>query len=175
MDWVRNFGVRIADVFGGRFTLTWSWSLGTGYSVEPKLQDVMTLERTTFTDQSTIGELHIDGELFCCTLEDTCRKGPKIDGKTAIPMGRYKVIIDHSERFNRDMPHVLDVPGFEGIRIHSGNTAADTEGCILLGMRTGENVIYDSRLAYDKFFVLLKERLAKGPVYLAVIGGGKTV
>lgn len=136
--------------------------------------DIITVERTIFTDKSTIGELHIDGDLFCHTLEDTCRKkGVKVDGKTAIPMGRYEVVIDHSTRFDRDMPHLLDVPGFEGIRIHAGNTSEDTEGCILLGMRHGDDVLYDSRSAYDKFFALLKDRLAKGPVHISVVGGGR--
>lgn len=154
---------------------TFSISLSTKWTgyMEPNLMDTITVERTTFTDESTIGELHIDGDLFCYTLEDTCRKGPKIAGQTAIPMGKYGVIIDYSERFGKEMPHILDVPGFEGIRIHSGNTSKDTEGCILLGMRTGPNTIYDSKLAYDKFFGILKERLAKGPVYIAVVGGGR--
>ena len=152
-------------------TIPFRWN---GYTMSnPPMPDIITVERITFTDKSTIGELHIDGDKFCSTLEDTCRKGPKIAGKTAIPMGRYQVIIDYSERFKKEMPHLLDVPGFEGIRIHSGNTSEDTLGCILLGMRTGVDVIYDSRIAYDKFVVLLKERLAKGPVHISVLGGGR--
>lgn len=146
----------------------------TGFVSEPKMPDIITVERTIFTDKSTIGELHVDGDLFCHTLEDTCRKkGVKIDGKTAIPMGRYEVVIDYSDHFKKEMPHLLDVPNFEGVRIHIGNIEADTRGCILLGMRHGVDIIYDSKTAYDKFFLLLKDRLAKGPVHISVVGGGR--
>lgn len=157
---------------GINITIPFRW---TGYETmsEPKMIDIITVERTIFTDKSTIGELHIDGDLFCYTLEDTCRKGPKIYGKTAIPMGRYQVVIDYSDHFKREMPHLLDVPGFEGVRIHSGNTSEDTEGCILLGMRHGVDELSDSRVAYNKFFDLLKNRLAKGPVHISVVGGGR--
>ena len=85
----------------------------------------LTLYRHTYSSVSTIGDLFIDGQYFCKTLEDTDRKlecdGEKVYGKTAIPRGAYNVIIDWSPRFKRELPHVLDVPGFEGIRIHSGN------------------------------------------------------
>lgn len=153
-----------------------SWSIKTswtGYKMEPKLQDVITVERNVFTDESTLGEVRVDGDLICYSLEDTCRKGAKIAGSTAIPMGKYQVVMDHSERFGKEMPHLLNVPGFEGVRIHSGNTSKDTEGCILVGMRTGPNIIYDSKLAYDKLLTILKDRIAKGPTYIAVVGGGR--
>src|SRR5207302_8902491 len=85
------------------------------------------LIRKIFTDKSTIGALYIDNHFECFTLEDTVREtGIKIPGRTAIPYGSYEVIIDHSKRFTGNMPHVLNVPGFEGIRIHSGNTSGDT-------------------------------------------------
>lgn len=133
-------------------------------------ENVMTLERTVFTDLSTIGELRADGELLAYTLEDTCRK-QKIPGKTAIPAGKYEVVITYSERFRKPLPLLLDVPDYCGIRIHPGNTPLDTEGCILPGMRTGVDCVYDSRKAFDIVLAELEKRLTKGKLYLSVIGG----
>ncbi len=117
--------------------------------------DIMELKviRNTFTDISTMGDFLIDEKRYCFSLEDMIREsGVKIDGKTAIPEGKYKVIIDQSNRFKRAMPHILDVPGFEGIRIHAGNTAWNTEGCILLGFKKSKDFIGESRLAFNQFF-----------------------
>jgi hypothetical protein len=121
------------------------------------------LLRDTFGPKSTLGLLYVDDVAECDTLEDQVRTGPKVLHETAIPVGTYRLIIDRSTRFKRLMPHVLDVPGFEGIRIHSGNTDADTEGCILLGNRT-ENVdfISESRKAFDAFFVKLTAAVDRG-------------
>ena len=83
------------------------------------------LVRETFTAVSTIGRLMVDGLFDSYTLEDVVRDGPKIPGRTAIPYGRYQVIIDYSNRFKRPMPLLLNVPGFTGIRIHQGNTDAE--------------------------------------------------
>lgn len=83
------------------------------------------------------GKFFIDGKYFCETLEDPDRYlengGVKIDGDTAIPRGRYAVTRSLSNRFGRVMPEVLGVPGFTGVRLHGGNTEADTHGCPLLG------------------------------------------
>jgi hypothetical protein len=113
----------------------------------------MTLEliRRWFTDKSTIGELFIEDVFFCYTLEDKVRE-EKIKGKTAIPYGTYKVVIDLSNRFQRLMPHILDVPNFEGIRIHSGNTDKDTEGCIIVGMTKSKDFVGQSREAFNSLF-----------------------
>lgn len=136
------------------------------------MQDTWTLERMTFTDKSTIGELRIDGDLACFTLEDTCRaKGIKISGKTAIPAGRYEVIVNYSERFKRLMPLLLNVPDYEGVRIHTGNTDADTEGCILVGMRKDDDVIYDSKKAFDSLFSEIQKRTQTGKLWIAIVGG----
>jgi|688.fasta_scaffold461209_3 hypothetical protein len=78
------------------------------------------------------GKLFVDGKYLGETLEDPERE-VKIDGDTAIPRGRYRVTLTMSNRFKRIMPYVHDVPGFEGVRIHGGNTEADTHGCPLLG------------------------------------------
>lgn len=94
--------------------------------------------RERFSDTTTIGKLYIDGQFECYTLEDTVRQfGPhgegKIMGQTAIPAGVYKVIINRSERFKKNMIRLLDVPFFTGILMHGGNTHEDTHGCILVG------------------------------------------
>ena len=92
----------------------------------------LTLARRIFTTQSTIGELAVDGNFECFTLEDPVRP-KKIRSVTAIPAGTYTVAITFSPRFGTELPLLLDVPEFEGIRIHPGNTATDTEGCLLVG------------------------------------------
>ena len=90
------------------------------------------LVRDIFTDDTTLGKLYINGKYFCYTLENALRyKGLKIKDKTAIASGIYKIIINKSTRFNREMPLILDVPLFSGIRIHGGNTQKDTSGCII--------------------------------------------
>src|SRR4051794_32091313 len=102
------------------------------------------LVRSTKTEDSTIGSLQVDGQFQCFTLEDKDRgltsgmrenaiKAVKVYGKTAIPTGRYRVVLSWSNRFEKYMPEVLGVAGYAVIRIHSGNTSVDTEGCILVG------------------------------------------
>lgn len=120
------------------------------------------LARFEFTDQETIGRLTDGGDLSLFTLEDCCREQPsepveewKIYGKTAIPTGRYQVVIDWSNRFKRELPHILDVPGFAGIRIHAGNTHEDTEGCVLVGTAKKAGMILNSRVALNKLMELL--------------------
>jgi hypothetical protein len=117
----------------------------------------LSILRTDFTEVSSIGDFSINGERFCFSLEDKYRSdGIKVYGKTAIPCGTYNVTIDYSNRFKRLMPHILDVPGFEGIRIHKGNTAEDTEGCILLGRIKDEDWVGESKAVFDAFFEQLK-------------------
>lgn len=111
----------------------------------------ITVKRLYKTDTSTIGELLIDGVFECFTLEDAERK-VKIKAETAIPKGSYKVIINESNRFKRLLPLLLNVPDFEGVRIHSGNSNHDTEGCILVGQTRNKNYIGQSRKAFDKLF-----------------------
>lgn len=92
------------------------------------------VKRTFKGTEYTIGKLYIEESYYCDTLEDTVRKGEKIKGKTAIPAGTYKVKKTFSSRFQKKLPEILNVPNFSGVRIHAGNTAEDTEGCILLGL-----------------------------------------
>lgn len=112
---------------------------------------LITIKRLYKTDDSTIGELFIDGIFECFTLEDKERP-VKIKGETAIAKGTYKVIINQSNRFKRLLPLLIDVPDFEGVRIHSGNSNHDTEGCILVGQTRNKNYIGQSRKAFDKLF-----------------------
>ena len=116
-----------------------------------------------------MGILSIEGKPFCNTLEPTwrdigpCRKGIKIPGRTAIPKGRYPVAVTRSPKFNNQwLPLLLHVPGFEGVRIHAGNTAADTEGCILVGYHSDNHPerLFDSRLWLQR----LLDRLAQRPL-----------
>lgn len=111
----------------------------------------ITIKRLHKTDKSTIGELLIDGIFECYTLEDIERP-VKIKAETAISKGTYKVIINQSNRFKRLMPLLLNVPNFEGVRIHAGNTNHDTEGCILVGRTRSKDFIGQSRKAYEKLF-----------------------
>ena len=116
------------------------------------------VKRFEFKDTYTVGKMYVDGVYECYTLEDVVRNGTKVLGKTAIPIGEYKLIVDASVRFKQDMPHILNVPDFTGVRIHSGNTSADTDGCILLGTTwTGGDFISNSKVAFNTFFDKLKE------------------
>lgn len=118
------------------------------------------LQRIAQTPEYTIGRLYIDDKVFCNTLEDTVRDLPeeqKIMHKTAIPEGTYQVIVNRSPRFKRDLPLLLDVPYFEGIRIHRGNTAQDSSGCILVG----ENKVKGKVINSTKYEVELTKILKK--------------
>ena len=108
---------------------------------------MLLLHRQPTRDGTTLGVLSIDGVRCCETLEDAVRTDGKVYGETAIPFGRYRVMLTQSMRFRTMLPLVLDVPGFSGIRIHAGNSQRDTEGCILVGQyHTGVNLEH-SRLA----------------------------
>jgi len=124
----------------------------------------------------TEGLLFVDGLLFCGTLEDPWRdlsRQQKVPGETCIPAGAYQVVIDHSARFQKMMPHLLNVPHFEGIRIHSGNTRRDTEGCILLGRHLQEGVISESRATVERFMTVLQNEINRGEeVWLTISDDG---
>lgn len=101
------------------------------------------LKRIALKEKYTIGKLYIDGEYFADTLEDPVRE-EKIYGETAIPKGTYKVTITLSPRFRRWLPLLHDVPNFEGVRIHRGNTPEDTHGCILVGQNKIKGQVVNS-------------------------------
>ena len=114
----------------------------------------------------TIGKLYIDGAYFCDTLEDADRldKGmtaaqlaaKKIPGQTAIPEGTYKVIVNVSPKFKRLLPRLVNVPGYEGVLIHRGNTPADTAGCILVGENKQVGKVLNSTFYEDRLVDMLK-------------------
>lgn len=111
------------------------------------------LKRVQLDPDVTIGELYVNGRFESFTVEDTVRPdGEKVYGKTAIPYGTYKIVITMSNRFKRLLPLLLNVPNFDGIRIHPGNTAADTDGCILPGADRLAKGVGKSRLAFDLLF-----------------------
>jgi len=109
--------------------------------------------------QYTIGRMYADGVYLCDTLEDTVRPdGQKIAGQTAIPAGTYPVRITYSPRFKKMLPMLDNVPNFTGVRIHTGNTAEDTEGCILVGYNRVKGRVCDSRAAFRRLFALLEKQ-----------------
>jgi hypothetical protein len=112
------------------------------------------LVRQPSTDDTTIGSLYIDGQFFCHTLEDKVRE-KKVYGQTAIPEGTYKVVITWSPRFKRQLPLLVDVPGFDGIRIHPGNTHKDTDGCLLVGNKVEGEYLFNSRVSFDELYAKL--------------------
>lgn len=110
---------------------------------------ILQLYRRWREGDATIGELYVDGDQECYALEDRVHDGPKIPGHTAIPAGKYGVVLTYSPRFKCDLPLLTDVPDFTGVRIHPGNTPKDTEGCILVGRGRQAAAITESRLAFS--------------------------
>lgn len=113
----------------------------------------------------TVGRLYVDGKMFCNTLEDRVRDlntEEKVYGETAIPAGRYRVIFNWSPKFGRNLPRLLNVPHFEGILIHPGNTAADSAGCILVGKNSAVGRLSESRDTSDRLNVLIEDAQRRG-------------
>lgn len=110
------------------------------------------------TNSCTFGKLYMDDKFFCYTLEDIVRE-VKIKHQTAIPTGTYQVVINYSIRFKKMMPLLINVPNFTGIRIHAGNTASNTSGCILLGEEMSEESLLRSKECFNNFYNLLSEKL----------------
>lgn len=143
----------------------------------------LTLNRIYLYPDRTVGKLNVDGKYFCDTLEDTERLfwslpnflgrliGKKIYGKTCIPRGRYRVTMAYSSRFKKRLPLLIDVPQFEGILIHSGNTVADTSGCILVGTidKNDEKIIGGtSTPAITKLIALIEKAEKTGKVFITI-------
>ena len=129
----------------------------------------LTLKRIANRDTYCIGKLYINGKYFADTLEDTDRglsdamteeeiKRIKVKGETAIPVGIYKVILNYSPKYKKVMPLITNVKGYSGIRIHSGNSAKDTEGCLLVGRNTVVGRLTDSRKCYEALFKRLQQK-----------------
>ena len=130
---------------------------------------LITIDRAWKKDGYTISRLYVNGELFGCnTLEDTDRglrqdmhleeiKKKKAYGQTAIPRGSYECVYTYSNRFKKMLPLLLNVKGFEGIRIHSGNSVKDTEGCILVGLNLKKGMVLNSREWTNKLVSKMKD------------------
>ena len=137
------------------------------------------LNRTAKKAKYTIGKLYINDQYFCDTLEDTDRGltqsmteqqigSKKVYGETAIPTGTYRIIISYSNKFKKQMPLLLNVPGFAGIRIHSGNTEKDSLGCILVGKNKAVGKVLESRDTYSKLFSILQEANKKETIKITI-------
>ena len=121
------------------------------------------LQRIAKKSDYTVGRLFVDGRYFSDTLEDCVREpGVKIPGETAIPAGRYRVIVNVSPKFDRELPRLLDVPGFEGILIHKGNSARDSAGCVLLGENKEKGRVVNSTPYELRLTRLIKEAIQRG-------------
>lgn len=133
----------------------------------------LTLKLIKETKESTISKLYVDGVEECYILEDVVRglKEKKIFGKTAIPAGRYRVIVTLSDRFNIMLPLLVDVPGYGGVRIHPGNTAADTEGCLLPGtICATSDFVANSKNEFEELFTKIKAAIKLGKhVYINIV------
>lgn len=137
------------------------------------------LNRIAKKAKYTIGKLYINDQYFCDTLEDTDRGltqsmteqqigSKKVYGETAIPTGTYRIIISYSNKFKKQMPLLLNVPGFAGIRIHSGNTEKDSLGCILVGKNKAVGKVLESRDTYSKLFSILHEANKKETIKITI-------
>ena len=131
------------------------------------------LERKYRSNNYCIDKLYINGKYFSDALEDPDRgltdsmnleeiKRIKVKGDTCIPYGTYNVTITYSPRFKKNLPLINNVKGFDGIRIHSGNTPQDTEGCLLLGFNKVKGRVVDSKVTVNKFIDIVQEALNKG-------------
>lgn len=133
----------------------------------------ITLIRIANRPTYCIGKLYIDGVYFCDTIEDTDRGlkdemteeeilKKKVKGETAIPTGIYHVYLTYSPKYKKQMPLIDGVKGYSGIRIHSGNTSKDTEGCLIVGKNKEVGKVLESRKTYNALFkqlVSTKERI----------------
>lgn len=135
------------------------------------------LIRVKGTAGFTEGKLYIDGVFECYTVEDADRQletgGVKVQNKTAIPKGIYKLIVSMSNRFKKNLPLLIDVPGFEGVRIHSGNSSKDTEGCIIVGSindKADDDWVGASKVAMARLLPKIQDALAvKESVTLEIV------
>lgn len=130
------------------------------------------LKRIAKRDTYTIGKFYIGNNYFCDILEDKVRDlnhdgdlddpgETKVWGQTAIPCGRYKVILSYSPRFKKILPRLMNVKGFDGILMHGGNTAEDTHGCLLMGVNKVKGKVLDSQITLTRFLNFLEENKIK--------------
>lgn len=139
---------------------------------------ILELKRRIKADDYTIGDLFVNDKLFSQTMEDTDRGlmfqmplqeilEKKIYGKTAIPTGVYEIVFNYSAKFKKELPLLLNVPGYMGIRMHSGTTQADTLGCVMPGQESGNKVI-KSRDTCKALFALMKKASKTEKIFIFV-------
>lgn len=142
------------------------------------------LERTDFTEESTIGSLYEEitihdckeMKFLCYILEDKCRQefgqpftaDMKVDGETAIPYGTYEITITYSPAFKRQLPLLNNVPLYSGIRIHAGNRSVNSRGCLLCGSTKDKDFVGNSKVTLNKLMGILEERLKTEKVFLEI-------
>lgn len=139
----------------------------------------ITLKRIALKGTYTIGKLYIDGEYFCDTLEDKVRDlnkngvfdngEKKIYGQTAIPYGTYNVKWTYSNKFKKYMPLIENVPSFAGIRIHAGNSSADTQGCVLVGENKAVGKVLNSKNTVNKLYPIIEKACKNDSVTIEII------
>lgn len=129
------------------------------------------IKRRPTANGCTLSDWYVNGKLECHGCEDVVRPdGQKVFGQTAIPAGTYQVANTFSPRFGKYLPLLLNVPGYAGVRIHPGNTAADTEGCLLPGQTIlpGATGVGNSRKAFEALFAKIKLAERKERITLTI-------
>jgi hypothetical protein len=138
------------------------------------MNNLITVERFKFGKDHTLGRVFLNGKLFCYSVEDEVRKGVKVKGETAIPNGIYPLTTRYSPKFSpkfgHDMIWVKNVPNFEYILIHTGNTDDDTEGCLVIGDRigvvSGQEGVLNSKPTYKRFYEAVIAKIKQGNQFI---------
>jgi hypothetical protein len=130
------------------------------------------LKRFYTSNVDTLGVLSINGIFSAFVIEDT-KHDIKIPGQTRIPSGKYEIKLTFSPRFGKNMLEIMNVPGYSGIRIHTGNVNEDTEGCLLIGNvcrfhNDGESRIDESTLAYNRIYPIITNALTTEQVFIEI-------
>ena len=131
-------------------------------------------DRIYLGETYTIGNLFVNGSYVCDTIEDVVRElnseKDKVYSETAIPKGRYKVILSYSPHFKRVLPEILDVPYFKNIRIHAGNTEDDSAGCLIVGENKVKGKVINSKVTLEKLMKIITPAWEKKePIYITII------
>lgn len=150
------------------------------------MENKIIINRKWFTTKSTMGILEVpDAGFQCYTIEDVARpRGVKIYGETCIPEGRHKFICNVSSRFKKVLPLIYNTNGYiltdgygaawTGIRIHAGNTQEDSSGCIIVGYKRGENMVYESKKCMQDLMAILLQQCGEGKEYYIQISNNQS-
>jgi hypothetical protein len=134
------------------------------------------LERKFLNENSTEGNLYVDGKWFCHVIEDKVRAKPgewdnshKVYAKTAIPYGNYQVLVTWSNRFKRMLPLLINVPDFQGIRIHNGRTETSSAGCLIVSYKAGKGYVINDKKAMNDLTDMISEAQKKSKVFIEIV------